>query len=85
MADFSGNHPLLCMWPPRTARAAGRAIKTPLVERLGVRGVLIAFDADEAGDRGAADLAHALTGRGVECYRVELPRGSDVNDMSVER
>jgi DNA primase catalytic core len=47
-----------------------------LVERLGVKRVLVAFDADEAGDRGAADLAQALTARGVECYRVELPRGA---------
>jgi len=54
-----------------------------LVDRLGVKRVLVAFDADEAGDRGAADLAQALTGRGVECYRVELPRGADVNDIAV--
>ncbi len=54
-----------------------------LVDRLGVRRVLVAFDADEAGDRGAADLAASLTGRGVECFRVELPRGSDVNDIAV--
>jgi DNA primase catalytic core len=55
-----------------------------LVERLGVKRVLVAFDADEAGDRGAADLAQALTARGVECYRVELPRGADVNDIAVQ-
>jgi DNA primase catalytic core len=55
-----------------------------LVDRLAVKRVLIAFDADEAGDRGAADLAASLTGRGVECYRVELPRGSDVNDIAVQ-
>lgn len=54
-----------------------------LVDRLGVKRVLVAFDADEAGDRGAADLAQALTAGGVECYRVELPRGADVNDIAV--
>lgn len=54
-----------------------------LVDRLGVRRVLVAFDADEAGDRGAADLAASLAARGVECYRVELPRGGDVNDIAV--
>ena len=54
-----------------------------LVEKLAVRRVLVAFDADEAGDRGAADLAKALDGRGVECFRVELPRGSDVNEVAV--
>jgi DNA primase catalytic core len=55
-----------------------------LVDRLGVKRVLVAFDADEAGDRGAADLAQSLTARGVECYRVELPRGSDANEVAVQ-
>jgi DNA primase catalytic core len=54
-----------------------------LVDRLGVKRVLVAFDADEAGDRGAADLAASLTLRGVECYRVELPRGADVNEIAM--
>lgn len=54
-----------------------------LVDRLQIRRVLIAFDADEAGDRGAADLATNLVGRGVECFRVELPRGADVNEVAV--
>ena len=54
-----------------------------LVERLGVKRVVIAFDGDDAGDRGAADLAQTLTGRGVECFRMELPRGVDVNDIAV--
>lgn len=55
-----------------------------LVDRLQIRRVLIAFDADEAGDRGAADLSTALGARGVECYRVELPRGVDVNEVAVQ-
>lgn len=54
-----------------------------LVDQLAVKRVLVAFDADEAGDRGAADLAKGLGARGVECYRVELPRGSDVNEVAV--
>ena len=36
--------------------------------------VLIAFDRDEAGDRGAAKLAERL-GEGVECFRVLFPAG----------
>lgn len=55
-----------------------------LVDQLGVKRVLIAFDADEAGDKGATDLAKNLTARGVECYRVELPRGADVNEVAVQ-
>ena len=44
----------------------------------------MAFDADEAGDRGATDLATSLTARGVECFRVEFPRGADVNEVAVQ-
>ncbi|MBK9158605.1 MAG: toprim domain-containing protein [Micropruina sp.] len=54
-----------------------------LVDRLRIRRVLVAFDADEAGDRGVADLAGSLMARGVECFRVELPRGADINEVSV--
>ena len=49
----------------------------------GIRRVLIAFDADPAGDAGATALAAQLMGAGVECFRVELPRGADVNDIAV--
>ena len=54
-----------------------------LVEH-GVKRVLVAFDGDDAGDRGAKTLAAELTGAGVEVFRVELPRGADVNDVAVE-
>lgn len=53
----------------------------------GVKRVLVAFDADDAGDRGAKALAAELAelpGTGVEVFRVELPRGADVNDVAVE-
>lgn len=57
-----------------------------LVEH-GVKRVLLAFDGDDAGDRGAKALAQelgGLPGAGVEVFRVELPRGADVNDVAVE-
>lgn len=50
----------------------------------GIRRVLIAFDADPAGDGGAKALATQLMAAGVECFRVELPRGADVNDVAVQ-
>ncbi len=53
------------------------------VREHGIRRVLIAFDADTAGDKGAKQLASELAGIGVESYRVELPRGSDVNEVAV--
>lgn len=49
----------------------------------GIRRVLIAFDADPAGDRGAKTLAAELAAAGIESYRVELPSGSDVNEVAV--
>jgi DNA primase catalytic core len=53
------------------------------VEEHGIRRVLIAFDADAAGDKGAKQLAAELAGVGVESYRVELPPGADVNEVAV--
>jgi DNA primase len=40
----------------------------------------IAFDRDEAGDRGAARVAEKLMAAGVECFRVLFPKGMDAND-----
>jgi DNA primase catalytic core len=54
-----------------------------LVEH-GVKRVLVAFDGDDAGDRGAKALAQELSAAGVEVFRVELPRGADVNDVATE-
>ncbi|MGD7708305.1 CHC2 zinc finger domain-containing protein [Microlunatus sp. Y2014] len=53
------------------------------VEAHGIRRVLIAFDADPAGDKGAKTLAAELATIGVESYRVELPPGQDVNEVAV--
>lgn len=53
------------------------------VQEHGIRRVLIAFDADTAGDKGAKNLAGELANVGVESYRVELPRDSDVNEVAV--
>ncbi len=45
--------------------------------------VLIAFDRDEAGDRGAIKLAERLGGEGVECFRVLFPTGRDANAFAL--
>jgi len=49
-----------------------------------VRRVLIAFDRDEAGDKAARRVAEILMAGGIECFRVELPHGADVNDVARE-
>ncbi len=54
---------------------------TALTE-AGVQRVLIAFDRDEAGDRGAAALADRLGAVGVECFRVLFPAGQDANSFA---
>ena len=52
--------------------------------RHGVRRVLIAFDRDEAGERGAAKVAERLRAAGIECYRIEFPRGMDANEYALK-
>lgn len=49
------------------------------LRRSGTERVLIAYDADAAGDRGAEQVAEELASMGIECYRVHFPRGLDAN------
>jgi DNA primase catalytic core len=49
------------------------------VQRLGIARLLIAYDADEAGDRAAEALAHELAPHGIACARLVFPRGLDAN------
>src|SRR3546814_16917641 len=41
--------------------------------------VLIAFDRDEAGERGAAAVAERLMQAGIACFRILFPKGMDAN------
>ena len=50
--------------------------------RGGVRRVLIAYDRDAAGDKAAVQLAVRLVGAGLDCFRVQLPQGHDVNSFA---
>lgn len=49
------------------------------LRRYGTERVLVAYDADAAGDRGAEQVAEELTRMHIECYRVHFPRGLDAN------
>ena len=51
-------------------------------EKHGTERVYIAYDRDEAGDKAAAKLAEELMGMGVECFRVEFPKGIDANEYA---
>ena len=53
-------------------------------ERHGTRRVYIAYDRDEAGDKAAAKLAGELIEMGIDCYRVEFPKGMDANAYALK-
>jgi DNA primase catalytic core len=58
-----------------------------LVEAIqagGIKRVLIAFDRDDAGERGAAKLAERLQGLGIDCFRVVFPKGMDANEYAAK-
>lgn len=51
-------------------------------KRCGVGRVLIAFDRDEAGERGTAKVVERLTAAGLECLRIQFPKGMDANEYA---
>jgi len=53
-------------------------------EKHGTRRVYIAYDRDEAGDKAAEKLAAELMERGIECFRVEFPKGMDANEYALK-
>jgi len=53
-------------------------------QRHATRRVLIAYDRDDAGDKAAAALAEQLIAAGIECYRIEFPKGMDANDYALK-
>ena len=63
-------------------------VESPITEHLAAfkryetTQVLIAFDRDEAGDRGAEKVAEQLMAAGISCYRVHFPRGMDANEYA---
>ncbi|MEI7253244.1 toprim domain-containing protein, partial [Pectobacterium versatile] len=50
----------------------------------GVKRVLIAYDRDEAGDRGAEAVAGDLLESGIEAWRVQFPQGLDANAYALK-
>lgn len=53
-------------------------------KRLGTRRVLIAFDRDDAGERGTEKAAERLMAEGIECYRVQFPKGMDASEYALK-
>ncbi len=52
--------------------------------RHGTRRVLIAYDRDEAGERATEKLAERLISEGLECYRIQFPKGMDANEYALK-
>ncbi|HGI7031650.1 TPA: CHC2 zinc finger domain-containing protein [Klebsiella aerogenes] len=50
----------------------------------GVKRVLIAYDRDDAGDRGAESVATELLACGLEAWRVPFPPGMDANEYALK-
>jgi DNA primase len=50
----------------------------------GIERVLIAYDRDEAGERAATKLAERLMGEGLECLRIQFPKGMDANEYALK-
>ncbi len=50
----------------------------------GTQRVLIAYDRDEAGESAAATLAAQLLREGIDCYRIQFPKGMDANEYALK-
>ena len=46
----------------------------------GAQRILLAFDRDDAGDRGAEAVAKQLMAEGLDCFRLLFPKGMDANE-----
>jgi DNA primase len=46
--------------------------------------ILIAYDRDAAGDVASDKLAAQLLGEGIECYRIQFPKGMDANEYALK-
>jgi DNA primase len=53
------------------------------LKTCGAQRILIAFDRDEAGDRGAEALAKRLMAEGLDCFRLLFPKGEDANSYAL--
>lgn len=50
----------------------------------GTQRVLIAYDRDEPGERGAVKVSELLMAAGIECFRIQFPKGMDANEYALK-
>ena len=53
-------------------------------KRCGTERILIAYDRDDAGDHAADKLAQKLIAAGLECFRIQFPKGMDANEYALK-
>ncbi len=53
-------------------------------QQHGTERILIAYDRDDAGDQAAGKLAEKLTASGIECFRIQFPKGMDANEYALK-
>jgi len=53
-------------------------------KQYGTKRILIAYDRDDAGERGAAKVAEQLQSAGLDCYRMQFPKGMDANEYALK-
>jgi DNA primase catalytic core len=51
----------------------------------GTKRIYIAYDRDEAGEKAATKHAEELIAMGIECFRVQFPRGQDANEFALKQ
>lgn len=49
-----------------------------------IQRVLIAYDRDEAGNKATETLVAKLLNEGMDCYRIEFPKGMDANEYAIK-
>lgn len=54
------------------------------MKQHGTDRVLIAYDRDDAGEKAAAKLAEKLIAEGIDCYRIQFPKGMDANAYALK-
>ncbi len=53
-------------------------------KQYGTKRIMIAYDRDEAGERGAEKVAEQLQSVGIECFRIQFPKGMDANEYALK-
>ncbi|MDO8465715.1 MAG: CHC2 zinc finger domain-containing protein [Gallionella sp.] len=53
-------------------------------KQYNIERVLIAYDRDDAGERGAQKVSELLIAAGIECFRIQFPKGMDANEYALK-